>query len=66
MKIDKRTLPPFVQESIKGSEESVRTGKRLDIWILDLESSLKAAYHGRDIDEATFEALWAEYFGGDE
>ncbi|WP_277288256.1 hypothetical protein [Veillonella montpellierensis] len=58
-------LPKFLQNDIKSFELAVETGKDLDIWIEELQSSLKANYYGHVIDEETFNMLWNKYFGGE-
>lgn len=61
--MDKRILPESLQKDIASFEQAVKTNKDLDIWIDELQSSLKALYYGHVINESTFEELWSEYFG---
>ena len=61
--MDIKFLPKFLQNDIKSFELAVETGKDLDIWIEELQSSLKANYYGHVIDEETFNMLWNKYFG---
>lgn len=61
--MDIKYLPKYLQNDIKSFELAVETGKDLDIWIDELQSSLKAGYYGHVIDEETFNMLWDTYFG---
>jgi len=63
--MDLRLLPQSLQDDIKSFELSLKTGNDLDIWIDELQSSLKANYYGHVIDEDTFNTLWNTYFGGE-
>ena len=58
-----KTLRNSLQEDINSFELALKTGKDLDIWIEELQSSLKANYYGHVIDENTFNILWHKYFG---
>lgn len=59
-----KTLRNSLQEDINSFELALKTGKDLDIWIEELQSSLKSNYYGHVIDENTFNILWNKYFGG--
>ena len=64
LNMELNTLRNSLQEDINSFELALKTGKDLDIWIEELQSSLKANYYGHVIDENTFNILWNKYFGG--
>ena len=63
LSMELKTLRNSLQEDINSFELALKTGKDLDIWIEELQSSLKANYYGHVIDENTFNILWHKYFG---
>ena len=63
LNMELKTLRNSLQEDINSFELALKTGKDLDIWIEELQSSLKANYYGHVIDENTFNILWNKYFG---
>lgn len=63
LSMELKTLRNSLQEDINSFELALKTGKDLDIWIEELQSSLKANYYGHVIDENTFNILWNKYFG---
>ena len=64
LSMELKTLRNSLQEDINSFELALKTGKDLDIWIEELQSSLKANYYGHVINENTFNILWNKYFGG--
>ena len=64
LNMELKTLRNSLQEDINSFELALKTGKDLDIWIEELQSSLKANYYGHVLDENTFTILWNKYFGG--
>lgn len=64
LNMELETLRNSLQKDINSFELALKTGKDLDIWIEELQSSLKANYYGHVIDENTFNILWNKYFGG--
>ena len=63
LSMELKFLRNSLQEDINSFELALKTGKDLDIWIEELQSSLKANYYGHVIDENTFNILWHKYFG---
>ena len=63
LSMELKSLRNSLQEDINSFELALKTGKDLDIWIEELQSSLKANYYGHVIDENTFNILWHKYFG---
>lgn len=63
LSMELKSLRNSLQEDINSFELALKTGKDLDIWIEELQSSLKANYYGHVIDENTFNILWNKYFG---